>query len=173
MKKLILLGGPTGVGKSTALRLLENRLPKLALLDADDAWRISTDLAVDGTRRIALSNVVSVMRGYFEAGCEVGIVAWVFARSQLYEPVISSLRDEVDEIHQIYLVASPERLRQRLASREDTHRLEYSISRLELIRELPYDKIDTSNLLPSDVAERILAHISSSTTGRRDRPWPK
>ena len=36
MSKLVLLGGPTGVGKSTTLQLLRDRLPKLSLLDADD-----------------------------------------------------------------------------------------------------------------------------------------
>ena len=118
MPKLVLLGGPTGVGKSTALKLLENQLPKSAVLDADDVWRISEDLAVEGTRGIAIANVAGVLRGYFQAGCEVAILGWVFARSALYEPVIASLADSVDTIQQLYLVASPEALRARLENRE-------------------------------------------------------
>lgn len=157
--KLVLLGGPTGVGKSTALRLLENRLPKLALLDANDVWRVSTDLAVDGTRGIALSNVIGVLQGYFQAGCEVAVLGWVFARSQLYGPVISGLEDSFGEVHQLYLVASPDVLMQRLRSRGAADRWEYSVSRLELIRELPYPKIDASELEPADVANRVLDHI--------------
>ena len=66
MSKLVLLGGPTGVGKSATLKLLANQLPRSALLDADDVCRISEDLAVDGTRSIALSNVVGVLNGYFQ-----------------------------------------------------------------------------------------------------------
>ncbi len=64
MPKLVLLGGPTGVGKSTVMRLLENRIPHAALLDADDVWRVSKELTVEQNRHIALSNVISVMRGY-------------------------------------------------------------------------------------------------------------
>ena len=161
MSKVVLLGGPTGVGKSTTLKLLHNKLPKLALLDADDVWRISEDLALEGTRSIAISNVVGVLRGYFQAGCEVGILSWVFARSPLYEPVTAALKDTVDAVHQLYLVASPEALTQRLGERGDLHRLDYSISRLELIQQLPYPKIDTTDLSPTEVVERILGHIRS------------
>ena len=115
LSNLILLGGPTGVGKTTVLGLLENSLPRAALLDADDVRRFAEDvrhiseevrpiaedvrhisedvrrsaedvrrsaedLAVEGARNTALGNVIAVMRGYFRAGCETGIVSWVFAR---------------------------------------------------------------------------------------------
>ena len=159
MSKLVLLGGPTGVGKSTTLESLENKLPKLALLDADDVWRISEDLAVEGTRSIAISNVVRVLQGYFQAGCDTAILCWVFARSPLYEPVIAGLKDTCDAIHQLYLVASPDALQARLGSRNSLDRLEYSISRLKLIEKLPYPQIDTTNLSPNNVADRIVEHL--------------
>lgn len=159
MSKLVLLGGPTGVGKSTTLKLLENRLPKSALLDADDVWRVADELAVEGNRSIAISNVVRVLQGYVQAGCETAILAWVFARSPLYEPVIAGLKDTVDDIHQLYLVASPEALRQRLGGRDSSDRFDYAISRLKLIQKLPYPQIDTTELSPSDVADCILDHI--------------
>ena len=89
MSKLVLLGGPTGVGKSTTLKPLENRLSRLALLDAYDVWRVSDEMAVEGNRSIAISNVIGVLQGYVEAGCETTILAWVFARSLLYEPVVA------------------------------------------------------------------------------------
>ena len=159
MSRLVLLGGPTGVGKSTTLARLLNKLPKLALLDADDVWRISDDLAVEGTRKFAIGNVVSVLQGYTLAGCETAILGWVFARSLLYEPVIAGLKGSFDETHQLYLTASPEALRVRLESRNELHRLDYSISRLELIEKLPYPKIDTTGLSPDDVVARVVEHI--------------
>ena len=159
MSTLVLLGGPTGIGKSTTLNLLDNRLPKLALLDADEVWRISEDLAVEGTRRIAISNIVHVLKGYLDAGCDTAILSWVFARSALYEPVITALKDDFDAIHQVYLVALPDVLEARLASRNSLDRLEYSISRLELIEKLPYPKIDTTDLSPSEVVDKVLDHI--------------
>lgn len=160
MTKVVLLGGPTGVGKTTVLKLLEDRLPRSAILDADHVWRISQDLAVEGTRSIALSNVIGVIQGYIQAGCEVAILSWVFARPQLYEPVIDGLSDSVDSIHQLYLIASPEALQHRLENRQDSDRFDYSISRLELINQLSYPKIDTTQLSPAEVADQIITHIS-------------
>ena len=159
MSKLVLLGGPTGVGKSTTLRMMERSLPKLALLDADDVWRVSDDLAMEENRNIAISNATRVLQGYVEARCETAILAWVFARSLLYEPIIAGLEDTFDAVHQLYLVATPQALRQRLAARDSLNRLDYSISRLELIRSLPYPKIDTTDLSPAEVADGVLERV--------------
>ena len=158
-----LLGGPTGVGKTTALGLLQERVPKSALLDADDVWRIADELAYEGTRSVAIANVVRVMQGYFRVGAVHGIVAWVFARPQLYAAVMAGLRDTVDAIHPLYLTVSPEQLKRRLEQRNEAHRYAYAMSRLELIERLPYPKIDTTDQSPQQVADAIAAHIRAST----------
>lgn len=159
MSKLVLLGGPTGVGKTTTLNLISGRYAQCAVLDADDVWRISPDLAVEGTRRIALENVISVMKGYFEAGCELGFLSWVFARPELFEPVRNGLGDVVNSIEQIYLISSQKDLESRLAKRGELDRLDYAKSRLALILDLPYTKIDTSGLTPSQVADEVCTTI--------------
>ena len=159
MSKLILLGGPTGVGKTTVMRLIENKLDYSAILDADDVWRVAQTISTDKNRVVALDNVISVMRGYFKAGCKVGILSWVFARSEMYEPIIRGLEDMVESISQIYLIASEEVLEKRLLEREDLDKFEYSKTRLDLIKSLPFPKIDTSNIPPCLVADKIVEHI--------------
>ena len=99
------------------------------------------------------------MRGYFEAGAELGILAWVFARPLLFEPVIAGLSKYVDSIQQIYLIARPEVLGDRLRSRGSDDRLEYALSRLDLIDKLPFLKIDTSELQPDQVVTEIMASL--------------
>ena len=111
MARLVLLGGPPGVGKSTVLRLLPRKFPKSAILDADDVWRVSQDITNPGN--FWLATVVSAMRGYFGAGCELGIVSWVFARAELFQPVLDGLADVVDHSHMIYLVADRSSLERR------------------------------------------------------------
>jgi hypothetical protein len=165
MSKLVLLGGPTGVGKTTALALLADRFERSAFLDADDVWRISPDLAVEGTRRIAIANVISIMRGYYEAKCELGVLSWVFARPQLFKPVIEGIRDVVDSVHQVYLVCSPTDLEHRLTQRGQPDRIPYAKSRLSLISDLPYVKIDTSGCSPVQVADLICDEIERLDSG--------
>lgn len=99
------------------------------------------------------------MRGYFDAGCELGILSWVFARPELFRPVIDGLEDVVDSIHQIYLVCSPSHLERRLIKRGEPEKLEYAQSRLSLIMDLPYLKIDSSELSPQRAADAICKEI--------------
>ncbi|MGE0626140.1 MAG: AAA family ATPase [Pseudomonadales bacterium] len=164
MNRLVLLGGPTGVGKSTVLRLLAGRLPKSGVLDADDVWRVSDDLATAQRRPNAIGNVVAVMRGYFDAGCEVGILGWVFARAELYQPVIDALEDVVVEVQMLYLVADIEALNRRLAARDDVHLLDYAVGRRAMIEVLPFHRIDTTHLAPGQVADEVCAAIARRTT---------
>ena len=104
MTRLILLGGYPGVGKSTVLKLLSGRFLKSAILDADDVCRVSEDDANPENRSFGISNATSVMRGYFGAGCELGILAWVFARAELFQSVPDELSNIVDQSHILSLV---------------------------------------------------------------------
>ena len=148
------------------MRGLQGRFDRSALLDADDVWRVGSALAVPENRHIAIRNVTSAISGYFEAGCELGVVSWVFARAELYQPVIDALSNRVDSIQQIYLVAAPEILAARLTERGDAGRTAYALSRLELIQALPFTKLDTSHLNPTQVVERICQAIAPSTVLR-------
>src|SRR4029453_15654042 len=163
MPRLVLLGGPPGVGKSTVLRLLSGRFPKSAVLDADDIWRVWEDVTNPG--RFWIAGAVSVMRGYFVAGCELGILSWVFARAELFRPVLDGLRDVVDDSHFVYLVASPESLEQRLIERGEPEKVPYAKTRLELINELPFPRIDTSRISAAEAADRIADNIRDWIAG--------
>ena len=165
MARLILLGGPVGVGKTTILRKLQNSAPGIAVLDADDVWRVSNDIGTPENRDIAIGNVIAVMRGYFNAGCETGILSWVFARSELYQPVLDGLDDLVDTTEMIYLISSPDALESRLRERGEPEKLAYSLTRLELIEALPFTKLDTTDLTSDEVAIQIGKMIGRPTAG--------
>jgi hypothetical protein len=152
-----LLGGPPGVGKSTVLKSLSGRFPKSAVLDADDLWRVSQDVGSPG--HFWIESVVAVMRSCFGAGCELGIVSWVFARAELYQPVLDGLGDLVDHSHLVYLVAGSESLEQRLIERGEPEKIPYAKTRLELINDLPFAKIDTSGISATEAADRIERNI--------------
>ena len=78
-RKLVLLGGPTGVGKSSVLRLLAARLPKSGVLDADDVWRVSGDLATEHRRPNAIANVAVLIAAAGVLGSGSGWPDWAVA----------------------------------------------------------------------------------------------
>jgi len=169
MSLLVLLGGPVGVGKSAAMDVLRDRMPGLGLLDADDVWRVSGDITDAARQQFWHANVNSVLRNYLQAGVDTCIISWVFARSELYQPIIDGLEGYVDDMIQLYLVASPEVIKNRIRRREDRRNagvdieqlIDFSLGRLEMIRRLPFDKIDTSLMTPLEVADAILGRVKA------------
>jgi hypothetical protein len=131
----------------------------MALLDADDVWRVAPDLAMSANREAAIGNAVSVMRGYFDAGCDIGLLSWVFARSELYQPVIDAMEGQVDTVQMLYLIARPETIAARLAERREAGKVDYALSRLALIESLPFKRLDTTNLTPTQVADWLQEEV--------------
>ena len=145
MRRLVLLGGPPGVGKSTVAARLRGRFPNSAVLDADDFD--------------SLPHVVAALRDCFETGCELVVLAWVFARAALYQPVLDSLAQLAERSLVLHRVATPAALERRLAERGDPEKLDYARDRLGLIEQLPFARIDTSELSADAAAQRVAAAI--------------
>ncbi|HTO70694.1 MAG TPA: AAA family ATPase [Myxococcota bacterium] len=158
--RLVLLGGPPGVGKSSALARLERKLARGACLDADDVRRFRP--AENGTAELeaGVRNVIAVLRGYLEARAPVVVLAWVLADPRLVERILSELDGLYGSVTRLYLVASHAALEARLRREpERPHSLEYALAKLAQIEALPQPKLDTTGLDADAVAERILAQL--------------
>ncbi|MFN3235836.1 MAG: hypothetical protein ACE37D_02135 [Pseudomonadales bacterium] len=174
MTRLILLGGPVGVGKSSAMKLLKQRLRKVALVDADETWNVSDDLAPAPHRGFAHKNIFALVDGYLRAGVETIVVNWVFARPELYQPIIDHCGALVDEVYQLYLVAHPNVIAARITQRwqQDGENgdldalLDYAQTRLALITDLPFVKIDNSQLSVAETADAIAEWLAAQEQRR-------
>jgi predicted ABC-type ATPase len=156
MSKLVLIGGPPGVGKTTVLRHLPRGFERCACLDADDAWRVHPFEAGP----LFMRNVVGVLGGYLEAEYPFVFLTWVLARPEMIDGVLQGLDGRYDSALILHLVASPEVLEERFSQKSGDGRfIEYALFKLKQIEELAYPKIDTTHLAPEEVADRIIAHV--------------
>lgn len=158
--RLVLIGGPPGIGKTSLLARLERKLQRSACLDADDVRRFHPSQLDERVLSIGVENVIAVLRGYLGGGFEQVILTWVLADPKLVERILAGLEGRYRSLLLVHLVASPAALRARCLRQPDRSRpWEYVLAKLQQIDALPTAKIDTTGLETESVAERVIALI--------------
>jgi AAA domain-containing protein len=174
MSRLILIGGPPAVGKSTVLAHLQRKLERGAFLDADDVWRVKPFDVSEPYGALFGRNVNEVLRGYLEARLPLVLLSWVFANPELVKRVLDGVAGLYQTHQIIYLVASPEALAARhRADPEQARLLDYGLAKLAQIQALPEPKLDTTGLSPERVADRLIELLGLSEFAPDDRPTEK
>jgi DNA polymerase III delta prime subunit len=162
MSKLILLGGPPGIGKTTVAHLLWHELDHCAWLEGDAVWQISPFSVTPASKRLAEANITAVLRNYLESGYAHVLLSWVLHRLDLIQRLVAPLGGLAKEVHQFTLVATPEVLRERFERDPKRGRFsELPLWRLEEAASLPTRQIDTTRLSPSEVARLIITELGA------------
>lgn len=155
MHRLLLLGGPPGVGKTTVAPLLADRLAPCAWVEGDELWRMSPTVITDRTRAMVEANIAGVLTQFLAAAYERVFLSWVLHRRDLVERILAATVTDGVDARVVHLVATPEVLQSRLAGR--TTSVAVALERLASIRALSYEQIDTTTLTPDEVADRVAA----------------
>jgi hypothetical protein len=162
--KLVLIGGPPGVGKTSVLPHLLRAFERCAGLDADDVWRVHPFEVGGPARGIPDRNVTAVLRGYLEAGYPFVFLTWVLARPRKIERILAGLEGLYGSALVLHLVASRAALEERVRAKRGERglTLDYALAKLAEIEGLPFPKIDTTHLAPEAVAREIGARVERS-----------
>lgn len=166
MKRLILLSGPMGVGKSTVASLLYRRLDRSVFLDGDWCWMMHPFSVTEETKAMVLDNITHLLRNFLACTqIDTVIFTWVMDDPAILESILSRLDLAGSCVHSFTLTATPESLRCRVE--KDIARglrqpgdAERSIARLAHYDAVDSIKLDTSDTPPAAVAERLLRQIS-------------
>ena len=162
-KRLYLIGGPMGVGKTTVCQLLKRRLERAVFLDGDWCWDADPFQVTDETKQMVLDNIRYLLNSFLGCSAYQNILfCWVMHEQSILDVILSGLALDGCEVCALSLICTPEVLEERL--RQDIRRglrgpdsIPRSQSRLPLYDSLRTQKIDVSHLTPEQTAERIAA----------------
>ena len=165
MKKLIMINGTMGVGKSTVSNILFKMLNNSAYLDGDWCWNMNPFVVSDENKEMVINNISYLLKSYLNnSGYKYIILCWVIQDEAIFKQILDKLNGFDFELHKISLVCSEESLKNRLNIDVEngirkTEIISRSIERISLYEKMDTVKIDVSNITPQDAAKKICAMV--------------
>ena len=173
MKTLWLIGGPMGVGKTTACRLMQQRLPRCAFLDGDWCWDIRPFAVTEETKAMVMDNIVHLLRGYLACtAVEHVVFCWVMHQQAILDELLARLPLEGVRVNTLSLVCTEEELIRRLqrdvdAGLRQADVIPRSLERLQHYASLNTRRLDGTRLTPAETAEALL-RIGAKASAAQD-----
>lgn len=161
MKKLYLISGTMGVGKTTTCQILKKKLARAVFLDGDWCWDADPFCVTTETKALVLDNICHILNNFIKCSAYENIVfCWVMHQQEIIDDIISRLDVRSCETRSISLICSPDSLAARLTADienglRDSDIIERSTIRLPLYSEINSIKLDVSNISPDEAADII------------------
>lgn len=164
MKKLIIINGTMGVGKSATCKELYKKMKNSVWLDGDWCWMMNPFIASEENKKMVEDNITYLLRNFLSnTSFEYVIFNWVIHLEEIFDMILDRLKDLEFEVIKITLLCSEESLKNRILKdvevglREEDC-VDRSVERLKLYRDMNTIKIDTSSIAISEVVDKIV-HI--------------
>lgn len=162
MKKLYLIGGTMGVGKTTVCQILKQKLEQAVFLDGDWCWDAHPFQVNEETKAMVMDNICYLLNNFLSCSAYRNIIfCWVMHEQRIVDSILSRLCLEDCEVKNVSLICSRETLSRRLekdirAGIRQRDVLERSVDRLKLYQTLNTVKVDVSEISAEEAAEKIM-----------------
>ncbi len=162
MKKLYLIGGTMGVGKTTVCQILKQKLEQAVFLDGDWCWDAHPFQVNEETKAMVMDNICYLLNNFLSCSAYRNIIfCWVMHEQSIVDSILSRLCLEDCEVKNVSLICSSETLSRRLekdirAGIRQRDVLERSVDRLKLYQTLNTVKVDVSEISAEEAAEKIM-----------------
>ena len=170
MKKLIIINGTMGVGKSSVCNELLNILEPSIYLDGDWCWNMNPFIVSEENKKMVIDNINHLLKSYLDnSGYEYIIFCWVIHQEYIFTQILESLKNYNFELYKISLVCSETALKSRLKiDVENGIRkvdvIDRSVQRLKLYNNMDTIKINVSDITPGQTAIDIVKLFEKDET---------
>lgn len=167
-KKLIIINGTMGVGKSATSSELNKSLNNSVWLDGDWCWMMNPFLVNDENKTMVINNITYLLRSFINNSyIEYIIFNWVIHTEDIFDTVLEPLKDLEFDVIKITLTCSEEALKSRIGkdvevNLRDESCINRSLQRLELYKNMSTIKLDTSKLSIAEVVEKIIKIVKDA-----------
>ena len=165
MKRLFLIGGTMGVGKTVTSQELNRLLPRAVFLDGDWCWNADPFVVTDETKIMVLDNITYLLNNFLHCSAYENIIfCWVMHQQKIIDDLLERLDLPECRVHLFSLLCSPQALTERIradveAGRRTPDVLERSLARLPLYHTLNTVKVSTDGLTPCETAGLIIDSV--------------
>ncbi len=168
-KKLILIGGTMGIGKTTIGQyLVENRLDNAVFLDGDWCWYMHPWIFNDENKEMVLRNIQFLLNSFIDNSSIENIVfVWVMHHQEIIDDLLAGLHGDY-ELYSFSLTATEEELTKRFSKDIDAgirsrSALQEAINRIKMYQDVKSIKIDVSGQDYPDSANIIINEIQKES----------
>lgn len=150
MKRLYIVGGTMGVGKTAVCQQLKMDLPNSVFLDGDWCWDASPFQVTDETKYMVTDNICYLLNNFLHCSAYENVIfCWVMHQQAIIDSIVEKLDTQNCDVKCISLIANEANLRKRLTQdvesgirAEDV--IERNVARIPMYDTLNTMKIDTN-----------------------------
>ena len=161
MKKLYLIGGTMGIGKTAVCQELKLKLDNSVFLDGDWCWDASPFQVTEETKNMVMENICFLLNQFIHCSAYDNIIfCWVMHEQSIIDRIINNLDKTNCEIKMISLICDEKELRERLskdiaAGKRKPDVIDRSLARIPLYHQLNTIKINTNGKTVNEIAEEL------------------
>lgn len=160
-KKLVMIAGPAGVGKTAVCKELFGRISGSAWLDADWCWMVNPYPGKTDEQKLYAEKAFGyILDGYFaDVNTHTVLFSWLMHADSMFGRVTTQISHSDYQLIKVALVCDDDEYRRRMIA--DNRRAQQIDTRdsMEKYLALSAEIIDTTHLSISETADRILALI--------------
>lgn len=161
-KKLIIINGTMGVGKTSVSRCLYKSLENSFWLDGDSCWYMNPFVVNEENKNMVIENISFILNNFIKNSMsEYVVFNWVIQTDDIMKCVLDNLNLQNTEVFKITLMCSEDYLIRRIAKDiadgiRDSDCIKRSLDNLKLYERMDTIKIDTDNKSVDSIVKEII-----------------